>query len=65
MDWPCLLNVILHRADKVFNQLPQFFVFGHKQLLNVNRPSINVMKAHSIQINCPSAGVGLSSSSFI
>jgi hypothetical protein len=36
---------------------------SHKQLLNVNKPSISTMKAHSIQINCPSAGVGLSSSS--
>jgi hypothetical protein len=38
---------------------------SHKQLLNVSRPIINTMKATAIQTICPSAGVGLSSSSFM
>jgi hypothetical protein len=49
----CILNASLTR---------HVYRVSHKQLLNVNSPSINVINATTTQTSWPSAGVGCSSS---
>jgi hypothetical protein len=50
--------------DAKVARLPAVFAI-HTQLLMVSSASMKAMNASATQINCPSAGVGLSSSSIV